>query len=79
MSLIHNYEAMFTSILTSFNFERIITVTSLRPRWRLKAPASELFTQLFFQAQIKKKKLKHRVTGLWGGGGGGHSPVTKVQ
>ena len=31
-----------------------ITVTSFSPRWRLKSPASRLFTQTFVHAQIKK-------------------------
>ena len=31
-----------------------ITVTSLWARWRLKSPASALFTQLFIQMQIKE-------------------------
>ena len=31
-----------------------ITMTSLWPRWRLKSPASRLFTQPFIQAQIKE-------------------------
>ena len=33
---------------------RIITLTSYWPRWRLKSPASRLFTQSFIQAQIKE-------------------------
>ena len=32
----------------------LITITSLWPRWRLKSPASRLFTQLFIQTQIKE-------------------------
>ena len=31
-----------------------ITLTSLWPRWRLKSPASRLFTQSFIQTQIKE-------------------------
>ena len=31
-----------------------ITMTSYRARWRLKSPASRLFTQPFVQAQIKE-------------------------
>ena len=34
--------------------ENIITVTSLWVRWRLKSPASPLFTQGFIQSQIKE-------------------------
>ena len=33
---------------------RHITVTSSWTRWRLKSPASRLFTQVFIQAQIKE-------------------------
>ena len=33
---------------------RSITLTSQWPRWRLKSPASRLFTQSFIQAQIKE-------------------------
>ena len=38
-----------------------ITVTSNWARWRLKSPASRLFTQPFIQAQIKEniKALRH--------------------
>ena len=32
----------------------IITLTSQWPRWRLKSPASRLFTQPFIQTQIKE-------------------------
>ena len=32
----------------------VITFTSQWPRWRLKSPASRLFTQSFIQAQIKE-------------------------
>ena len=49
----------------------IITVTSLWARWRLKSPASRLFTQPFIQAPIKEN-TKLRVTGLCAG----NSPVT---
>ena len=51
-------------------------------RWRLKSPASRLFTQLYVPSQIKgniklrvtgsKETSKLRVTGLWEG----NSPVT---
>ena len=44
---------------------RFITVTSWWARWRLKSPATWLFTQPFIRAQIKKKTPKHRVTGLF--------------
>ena len=40
---------------------KIITLTSKWPRWRLKSPASRLFTQPFIQTQIKEniKALHH--------------------
>ena len=40
---------------------RFITLTSKWPRWRLKSPASRLFTQPFIQMQIKEniKALRH--------------------
>ena len=53
-------------------FEMCITVTSQWTRWRLKSPASPLFTQSFIQAQIKEniKALRHwplceEFTGDW--------------
>ena len=46
---------------------RIITVASWWARWRLKSPASRLFTQSFIQAQIKENIKKIRVTGLCAG------------
>ena len=48
-----------------------ITVTSQWARWRLKSPASRLFTLPLIQAQIKKTS-KLRVIGLCAG----NSPVT---
>ena len=48
------------------------SMTSQWARWRLKSPASLLFTQLFIQAQIKETTSKLRVTGRCGG----NSPVT---
>ena len=48
-----------------------ITMTSWWARWRLKSPASRLFTQPFVQVQIKKTS-KLRVTSLCEG----NSPVT---
>ena len=42
-----------------------ITMTSQWTQYRLKSPASLLFTQLFIQTQTKTKKTsKLRVTGL---------------
>ena len=48
-----------------------ITMTSQWARWRLKSPASRLFTQPFIQAQVKKNIRKLRVTDLCEG----NSPV----
>ena len=44
----------------------LITVTSLWARWRLKSPASPLFTQPFIRV-LSKKTSKLRVTGLCAG------------
>ena len=49
--------------------QTFITMTSCRSPWRLKSPASRLFTQAFIQW---KKTPKLRVTGLYEG----NSPVT---
>ena len=43
-----------------------ITMTSKWERWRLKSPASRLFTQLFIQAQIKENISAPRYWPLWG-------------
>ena len=43
-----------------------ITVTSKLARWRLKSPASRLFTQPFIQAQIKDNIKAPRHWPLWG-------------
>ena len=44
-----------------------ITLTSLWPRWRLKSPASRLFTQPFIQTQIKKKhRSSASLAFVWG-------------
>ena len=59
------------SLLQTSIFYLNITVTSLWARWRLKSPASRLFTQPFIQAQIKETS-KLCVTGLCAG----NSPVT---
>ena len=38
----------------TINYIGIITLTSSWPRWRLKSPASRLFTQSFVQTQMKE-------------------------
>ena len=43
-----------------------IIVTSLWERWRLKSPASLIFTQPFIQAQIKENIKALRQWPLWG-------------
>ena len=43
-----------------------ITVTSLWARWRLKSPASRLFTQPFIKAQFKENIKAPRHWPLWG-------------
>ena len=56
------------AVITSSTKCKIITVTSWWPRWRLKSPASPLFTQPFIQMQIKKThQIKLHVTGLCAG------------
>ena len=42
------------SSMTNLQTSRFITMTSEWPRWRLKSPASRLFTQSFIQAYIKE-------------------------
>ena len=43
-----------------------ITMTSHWARWRLKSPASQLFTQAFIQAQMKENSKAPRRWPLWG-------------
>ena len=43
-----------------------ITVTSKWARWRLKSPAFQLFTQPYFQTQIKENTKAPRHWPLWG-------------
>ena len=43
-----------------------ITVTSQWPQWRLKSPASRLFTEPFIHAQIKENTKAPRHWPLWG-------------
>ena len=45
---------LFQEKLTDFCHSALITVMSLWARWRLKSPASRLFTQPFNQTQIKE-------------------------
>ena len=42
-----------TMLLMVYSLLHLITMTSQWPRWRLKSPASRLFTQQFIQTQIK--------------------------
>ena len=46
-----NWLFHFIATITDANF---ITVTSKWARWRLKSPASQLFTQPFIRVQIKE-------------------------
>ena len=41
-------------------------MTSQWARWRIKSPASRLFTQLFIQARIKENIKDPRHLPLWG-------------
>ena len=52
--------------MTILIYKCIITVTSWWARLRLKSPASRLFTQSFFQAQIKENIKAPRHWALWG-------------
>ena len=45
---------------------QFITMTSQWARWRLKSPASRLFTQVFIQTQIKENIKALRHWPLWG-------------
>ena len=46
--------------LSSVRISRHITMTSLRAQWRLKSPASRLFTQPLTDAQIKENTKAQR-------------------
>ena len=63
---------MFLSVLLLHS--NFITMTSQWARWRLKSPASPLFTQAFIRAIIMKTSML-RVTGLCEG----NSPGTDVS
>ena len=60
INMIHLYKISFTSLgysnwsITVPVYIFVITMTSCWARWRLKSPASRLFTQPFIQAQIKE-------------------------
>ena len=58
---------LFTWTPTSLLWHFLITMTSPWARWRLKSPASPLFTQPFIRAQIKENikapRHWHLVTG----------------
>ena len=58
----------------------VITMTSQWVGWRLKSPASRLFTQPFIRAQIKEN-IKAHVTGLCAGNstGTGEFPAQMVS
>ena len=61
------------------NFHHI-SMTSYWARWRLKSPASRLFTQPFIQAQIKESIKAPRHWPLWGEFTGDRSiPRTKAS
>ena len=57
------YWSYLYSVFPTHICHKSITLTSQWARWRLKAPAMGLFTQLFIQVQTKET-LKLRVTGL---------------
>ena len=49
-----------------YTYYTIITMTSQWAQWRLKSPASRLFTLPFIQAQIKENIKAPRHWPLWG-------------
>ena len=53
------YVDLINALISKLNY--FITMTSQRARWRLKSPASRLFTKQFIQARIKEniKSLRH--------------------
>ena len=62
-SVITWYKCICTGLfIHALNARLCITMTSKWARWRLKSPASRLFTQPFIQAQIKEniKAPRHR-------------------
>ena len=46
--------SVYIKLTFLYSSSAIITLTSQWARWRLKSPASGLFTQLFIQVQIKE-------------------------
>ena len=58
--------AFFAAFNTSNFISFIITMMSWWTRWRLKSPASQLFTQPFIQAQIKENMKALHQWPLWG-------------
>ena len=52
LAVVFSYPASQSLCLIFFAF--LIILTSQWPQWRLKSPASRLFTQSFIQAQIKE-------------------------
>ena len=60
--------SLCTLVLTvwkHWKYKMLITMTSQWTWWRLKSPASRLFTQAFVQAQIKKNIKAPRHWPLW--------------
>ena len=57
------YNDIMITLLQASKLHVHITLTSQWARWRLKSPASRLFTQLFIQVQIKENvKAPHHWT-----------------
>ena len=74
---LRNNDVVITSCIRG---ECIITMTSKWTRWRLKSPASRLFTQSFIQTQIKENIKAPRHWPLCGEFTGGRwIPRTKGQ
>ena len=64
--LVSNFPQMTSALTVMKNMREIITMTSWWARWRLKSPASQLFTRPFIQAQIKEKIKASRYWPVWG-------------
>ena len=83
LSIIYSPYCLIWPLTSDYLFQRestakriplvfFITMTSWWARWRLKSPASQLFTQPFISRCRSKKTSKLRVTGLTEG----NSPVS---
>ena len=70
--LVIDYHIHISQVPSQFTYSDTITVTSQWAQWRLKSPASRLFTRLF--GRRPKKTSKHKAPRQWPCDG--NSPVT---